>query len=314
MTAKIEYNEGMHPLERFFAEVGDIHTSGAGVAETSFYPALANLVDAIGSELKPKVRCIINLANRGAGIPDGGFFTAEQFSRGKAAPWEGVLPNRGAVEAKPPARDLNEVIASDQARNYCGRYGLLLVTNLREWVLLRKDEKGPPTQMESYQFAPDELSFWSMLAHPRAAAEKHSFRFTEYLKRVLLTLAPLADPADLAWFLASYARDALARVESADVPALDEVRKALSQALGMSFSGPKGEHFFRSTLVQTIFYGVFSAWVMWCRTLPQRQGEFTWRQAQWIIAVPFIRTRDIVNCCGRETERILRPVTFSGGI
>ena len=25
----------------------------------------------------------------------------------------------------------------------------------------------------------------------------------------------------------------------------------------------KGEHFFRSTLVQTLFYGVFSAWVLW---------------------------------------------------
>ena len=41
------------------------------------------------------------------------------------------------------------------------------------------------------------------------------------------------------------------------------VREALEEALGMKFTGDKGEHFFRSTLVQTIFYGVFSAWVLW---------------------------------------------------
>jgi hypothetical protein len=28
-----------------------------------------------------KVRCIINLKNRGAGIPDGGFFTQDQFQK-----------------------------------------------------------------------------------------------------------------------------------------------------------------------------------------------------------------------------------------
>ena len=30
----------------------------------------------------------------------------------------------------------------------------------------------------------------------------------------------------------------------------------------MTFEGAKGDHFFRSTLVQTLFYGMFSAWVI----------------------------------------------------
>ena len=59
----------------------------------------------------------------------------------------------------------------------------------------------------------------------------------------------------------------------------------------MKFTGQKGEHFFRSTLVQTIFYGIFSAWVICCRSLPEhRRGSFDWKQAQWLINVPFIRT------------------------
>ena len=35
---------------------------------------------------------------------------------------------------------------------------------------------------------------------------------------------------------------------------------------GVHFEGEKGEHFFHSTLVQTLFYGVFSAWVLWSRS------------------------------------------------
>ena len=85
--------------------------------------------------------------------------------------------------------------------------------------------------------------------------------------RACLHNAPLANPKDVAWFLASYARDALFRVEQQkELPALQTVRSALEEALGMKFTGEKGEHFFRSTLVQTLFYGVFSAWVRGTRT------------------------------------------------
>ena len=46
------------------------------------------------------------------------------------------------------------------------------------------------------------------------------------------------------------------------------VRKALEDALGLQVTDAKGEHFFQSTLVQTLFYGVFSAWVLWHRSHP----------------------------------------------
>ena len=66
----------------------------------------------------------------------------------------------------------------------------------------------------------------------------------------------------MAFFLASYARDALTRVEEqASLPAFAELRTALQEALGLTFDGHKGEHLFRSTLIQTLFYGLFSAWV-----------------------------------------------------
>ena len=56
----------------------------------------------------------------------------------------------------------------------------------------------------------------------------------------------------------------------------------------MKFEGDKGEHFFRSTLVQTLFYGVFSAWVLWARQKPPPTGRFEWQKAIWHLHVPFV--------------------------
>jgi hypothetical protein len=66
----------MHPLEIYLEELRAIRSSGAAVKETSGYGALANLFNASGHVLKPKVRCFIHVKNSGAGLPDGGLFTA----------------------------------------------------------------------------------------------------------------------------------------------------------------------------------------------------------------------------------------------
>jgi hypothetical protein len=55
-------------LEDYLSELKAIRATGAGVPETSYYPALSNLFNAVGKTLKPKVRCIINISNQGAGL------------------------------------------------------------------------------------------------------------------------------------------------------------------------------------------------------------------------------------------------------
>ena len=78
------------------------------------------------------------------------------------------------------------------------------------------------------------------------------------------------------------------RLEGHDLPALASLRTALEEALGMQFEGEKGEHFFRSTLVQTLFYGIFSAWVIWAQERPRedKRAVFDWRTASWSIGCP----------------------------
>ena len=99
-------------------------------------------------------------------------------------------------------------------------------------------------------------------------------------------------PKEVAWFLASYARDAQARIESkASLLGLASLRAALEQALGLKFTGDDGEHFFRSSLVQTLFYGVFSAWVLWSkRKTTKPKNLFNWHEAAWSLHVPMIKT------------------------
>ena len=91
--------------------------------------------------------------------------------------------------------------------------------------------------------------------------------------------------------MASYARDGLARVEAAGEPtSLVVLRQALEEALGIQFKAELGTSFFQSTLVQTLFYGVFSAWVLWARQTPPPTGPFDWRTAVWHLRVPVLRT------------------------
>ena len=63
----------MNLLAIYLKELSEIRSSGAATPETAYYPALANLLNEIGKTLKPKVKCIINLQNVGAGLHHGKF-------------------------------------------------------------------------------------------------------------------------------------------------------------------------------------------------------------------------------------------------
>ena len=311
-------------VEAYFVDLGRIHASGGATGERSSYAPLANLLNAVGATLKPKVFCVGELADQGAGHPDFGLYTARQVQRGR--PREGQTPERGVVEVKaaggggfrggsvssgdgasagadPSAgvgvfsgadassrtgaslergvsggvgasfgrgasfgEDAWLTAAGDQVSRYWNRYRLVLVTNTRDFVLVGEDAAGRALRLETFRLADSAEDFHHKLEKPRAFAREVGAGLGEYLCRALSHRAALAEPKDVAWLLASYARDGLARVEAAgDAPSLEAVRKALEEALGVRFEGGKGARFFRSTLVQTLFYGVFSAWVLWAR-------------------------------------------------
>ena len=276
-------------VETYLDDLRRIRASGGATGERSSYGPLANLLNAVGATLKPKVFCVGELADQGAGHPDFGLYTAKQVQRGR--PREGQAPERGVVEVKSPHEDLRARAVREQVTRYWGRYRLVLVTNLREFGLVGPDPDGGEAMLESFRLAESEEAFTRRLEHPRAFARAVGAGLGEYLSRALSHRAALAEPKDLAWLLASYARDGLARVEAAgDAPSLKAVRSALEDALGVRFEGERGARFFRSTLVQTLFYGVFSAWVLWARAgVGYDTTRFSWREAVWHLRAPVLR-------------------------
>ena len=275
-------------VEHYLTDLRRVRASGGATGERSIYGPLANLLNDVGATLKPKVFCVGELADQGAGHPDFGLYSAKQVQRGR--PREGQTPERGVVEVKSAGDDAWLTAAGPQVSRYWDRYRLVLVTNTRDFVLLGADPSGRPTRLETFRLADSAEDFDRLLEKPRAFARRVGAGLGEYLCRALSHSATLSEPKDLAWLLASYARDGLARVDEAgDSPALAAVRSALEDALGVRFEGERGAAFFRSTLVQTLFYGVFSAWVLWARQMPPPTGSFNWHEAVWHLRAPVLR-------------------------
>ena len=285
-------------VEAYFADLRRIRASGGATGERSYYPPLEHLLSAVGRTLKPKVFCVQELADQGAGHPDLALYTARQVQRGRPRP--GQVPARGVVEVKGVGDDAWLTAESDQVSRYWDRYRLVLVTNLRDFVLVGVNGAAGPVRLEAFRLAADADDFWRKLETPRTFAREVGAGLGEYLARVLSHRAALAEPKDLAWLLASYARDGLARVEAAgDVSSLLAVRSAMEEALGIRFEGERGERFFRSTLIQTLFYGIFSAWVLWSRHEQKKNGplfeghydprRFRWREEVWHLRAPVLR-------------------------
>lgn len=285
-------------IETYFADLDRIHASGGATEERSNYSPLASLLNVVGATLDPKVFCVGELADQGAGHPDFGLYTAKQVQRGQ--PHEGQVPERGVVEVKPTDDDTWLTAQSKQISRYWNRYRLVLVTNMRDFILIGDDGSGNPAQLETFRVVDNADDFYQRLKQPRVFAREVGAGLGEYLARALSACATLTEPKDLAWLLASYARDGLARVELVgDTPSLEVIRSALEDALGVRFEGEHGRRFFYSTLVQTLFYGIFSAWVLWSHNAKSSDGplfdgnhgheRFNWHEAVWHLRAPVLR-------------------------
>ena len=249
-----------------------------GTPELSHYTALDNLFDAVGEELTPRVRAVVHYSESSGGQPDLGFFSGESTE-----------PDRGVVEVKGADADLEALISSEQVDTYWQARKLVLVTNLREFALVGQDHEGAKRTLERYSLADSNAAFDELLKHRTTAANRHGVSLGEYLLRVMSHRSTISEPRELARLLASYARDALQRVEQAgeEEDSLKPIRDAIEQALGMSFESEDGGRFFRSTLVQTLFYGVFAAWVLWARA--GKPGRFGWKDTVYELRAPVLR-------------------------
>ena len=157
-------------VEAYFTGLQLIRASGGATDERSLYVPLANLLNAVGGTLQPKVFCVQDMADQGVGHPDFGLYTTQQVQKGK--PKSGQKPERGVIEVKPIANDAWLTAVSDQVAGYWQGYRQVLVTNARDFVFVGEDAAGHPVRLESLRLADSSAQFDAKLEHPRAFANE----------------------------------------------------------------------------------------------------------------------------------------------
>ncbi len=140
--------------------------------------------------------------------------------------------------------------------------------------------------------------------------------------------AAFATLQDVACLLGSYAHDALARLTPSEFPALAAIRTAFEDTLGLKFQDAEGKPFFRSALVQTLFYGMFSAWALWSKPHPPTTADgFEWRRTTHDLPIPLLRQlfhtvadpdhgfalglADVLDAAGAALNRVDRAAFFA---
>lgn len=260
-------------IEEYISRVQEVHRSKRGVNELSYRTPLENLLTIIGGALEPQVSVTQELADDGAGRPDFGLFVTNSETP------------RAVVETKGPQQSVPHTADGKQVAKYWDRYRVVLVTNYRDFLLVAPDQDGQPRVEGRCSLAPDEESFFR--AKPGTLAKDKADELSEFLVGVMRRDVPILRPRDLAEDLARHAREALRRLERRPIEDLAPLKDAMERSLGLHFAGKEGEHFFRSSLVQTLFYGLFSGWMLW-RQKAHKEGSFNWREASEFLALPLI--------------------------
>ena len=277
----------LHRAVRAFAEDVTPLVASETTREESYYPAVRNLLVAVLKELglPAEVRTSTSERRAGGGIdlPDIALYDgAGDF----------ILV---CGEVKLPDTDLGEVGRSAARKDQIGRYlaltRVVLLCNVRGFGLLTVDPAFAGTGPVSPEFRRLEqvVELWSSTAElrrGRAVAPERVEELAKLVETAVTRYAPIAEPETLARILARQARHAKAGLPAEFSQAIRGLANDFGAALGITFEGEEGEEFFRSSLVQTVYYGLFAGWLLWARS--RVEGEFRWRNLAEYLRIPFL--------------------------
>jgi hypothetical protein len=184
---------------------------------------------------------------------------------------------------------------NDQIGRYLAQTGVVLLSNVRGFGLLtcdpsyvrKPDIPVPP----GHRVLEKTTDIWSAASgsgtKPKidAAAVED---LVSIVTRAVTDLAQIGSPADLAKILARQARDAKDTIPE-DLKPLKPLLDDYRQALGLAFdvNDERGSRFFRSSLVQSIFYSVFAAWILWDKEAAE-DAAFEIEDAHHYLPIPFL--------------------------
>ncbi|WP_428393409.1 type ISP restriction/modification enzyme [Lichenicoccus sp.] len=256
--------------------------------ETTFYPDVRTLLTAVLKAEKLPFDVRTGTSEKGKTSHD-----MPDFVLGDGALFVGVYG-----EVKRASTGLDDLAVSTEQKDQIGRYlaqtGVVLLCNVRGFGLLvcdptyLRDGVTPvPPEKRLLQKTVDLWSAVSGGAKPKVDAEA-IVALIDIVTRAVTDLARIGAPADLAKILARQARDAK-DVLPDDLKPLKPLLDDYRQALGLAFDvdDEKGARFFRSSLVQSVFYALFAAWILWDKKA-KADASFDIDDAHSFLPIPFL--------------------------
>lgn len=256
--------------------------------ETTFYPDIRTLLSAILKAEKLPLDVRTGTSEKGKSSHD-----MPDFVLGDGALFVGVYG-----EVKRATTSLDDLAVSTEQNDQIGRYlaqtGAVLLCNVRGFGLLTcsagyvRDGITPvPPTMRVLEKTVDLWSAVSGGGKPKVDPVALS-ALVEIVTRAVTDLALIGAPADLAKVLARQARDAKAALPE-DLKPLKPLLDDYRQALGLAFDvdDEKGARFFRSSLVQSVFYALFAAWILWDKEA-DAAAMFEIDDAHTFLPIPFL--------------------------
>lgn len=256
--------------------------------ETTFYPDIRTLLAAVLKHEKLPFDVRTGTSEKGAASHD-----MPDFVLGDGALFVGVYG-----EVKRANTTLQALAASTEQKDQIGRYlaqtGVVLISNVRGFGLLVCDPSyvrdGVTPVPPAKRVLEKTVDLWSAVSEgPKPKVDPDAVKaLIEIITRAVTDLARIGAPADLAKVLARQARDAKDALPE-DLKPLKPLLEDYRQALGLAFDvdDEKGARFFRSSLVQSVIYALFAAWILWDKQA-EPDATFDIDDAHGFLPIPFL--------------------------
>jgi hypothetical protein len=273
-------------LRRYADEVRQL-SAAVSTREETYYPAIKSLLEHLlaeqGLPFAVRTNTSEKRAGGGADVPDLALYDgAGEF-----------LAVCG--EVKPPNRELQELAASADRNDQVGRYlvqtRVVLLSNVRAFGLVtvsgHQGSSPPPPSLRRLE---DLVELWpseSALRQGKPPLAGAIEALAELVETAVTRYASIARPESLARILARQARRAKAGLPERFSHAVEDLLEDFGKALGVHFHDTaEGQEFFRSSLIQTAFYGLFAGWALW-RYSGGRKA-FRWEDLSEYLKIPFL--------------------------
>lgn len=276
-------------IEQYLGTIRAVRSTGQATGEQSYYPAVFTLLDGLGSMSQVRRKALAQPAGINGRFPDVALYEVASNVL--------VLP----VEVKAANASMATLLASGQALSYAQTFGggYVLLTNLREWVLAVIDDgTGMLVEADRVTLAATENDLDA--ANPTIATNALD-RLRGMIETGCQVRGANKSPKVVASLLAYHARQMRDAINDAGDPA--ELLASINDALAKGLQIELDADMLTPTVVQTLVYGSFAAWLG-----VEEPTRFNWMHASYRLSVPVFA--EILH--GALSPNLLRKCDLTG--